>query len=100
MLIRVPATTSNLGPGFDCVGAALSIGLELEWTDGPPSWDYSHSGLGPVHDPPEPALVLSAAARVLGEHPDVALSMRSGIPMGCGLGSSGSAIAAGLLLGC
>ncbi len=100
MLIRVPATTSNLGPGFDCVGAALSVGLELEIIDGPASWTYEHAGLGPVHEPPDASLVLSAAARVIGEHPDVALAMRSAIPMGCGLGSSGSAIAAGLLLGC
>src|SRR5437899_638221 len=97
--IRVPATTANLGPGFDCLGAAVSIGLELTWGDGPAGWTYSHSGIGPAHDAPEPALVLSAAARVLGEPPSAALRMSSGIPMGCGLGSSASAIAAGLLLG-
>jgi len=100
MLIKVPASTSNLGPGFDCLGAALSIGLELRFTEGEASWTYEHGGLGPVHEPPDASLVLSAAARVLGETPSVALQMSSEIPMGCGLGSSASAIAAGLLLGC
>jgi homoserine kinase len=99
-LIRVPASTSNLGPGFDCLGGALSIGLELEFSEGAPSWSYEHGGLGPKHDAPDASLVLSAAARVLGESPSVSLRMRTDIPMGCGLGSSASAIAAGLLLGC
>jgi len=96
--IRVPASTSNLGPGFDCVGGALGIGLELTFAEGEPSWSYEHGGLGPKHDAPDASLVLSAAGRVLGETPSVALRMRSDIPMGCGLGSSASAIAAGLLL--
>lgn len=100
MLIKVPASTSNLGPGFDCVGGALSIGLELEFSEGEPSWSYQHGRLGPAHDPPDASLVLSAASRVLGETPSVSLRMSSDIPMGCGLGSSASAIAAGLLLGC
>ncbi len=100
MLIKVPASTSNLGPGFDCVGGALGIGLELRYAEGEPSWTYRHGGLGPAHDAPDASLVLSAAARVFGETPSVALEMSSDIPMGCGLGSSASAIAAGLLLGC
>jgi homoserine kinase len=100
MLIRVPASTSNLGPGFDCVGAALGIGLELRFTEGEPSWTYRHGGLGPAHEPPDASLVLSAAARVLGSTPSGALEMSTDIPMGCGLGSSAAAIAAGLLLGC
>ncbi len=100
MLIKVPASTSNLGPGFDCVGGALGIGLSLEFSEGESSWSYSHGGLGPKHDAPDASLVLSAAARVLGESPSVSLRMSSDIPMGCGLGSSASAIAAGLLLGC
>ena len=100
MRIKVPASTSNLGPGFDCVGGALGIGLELAFREGESSWTYRHAGLGPQHDPPDASLVLSAAARVLGETPSVEIEMSSEIPMGCGLGSSASAIAAGLLLGC
>src|ERR1700747_303083 len=100
MRIKVPASTSNLGPGFDCVGCALGIGLELTFAEGEPSWSYEHGGLGPKHDPPDASLVLSAASRVLGETPSVALRMKTEIPMGCGMGSSASAIAAGLLLGC
>jgi len=32
-VVRVPASSANLGPGFDCMGAALSLHLELEVTE-------------------------------------------------------------------
>ena len=34
LLVRAPATTANLGPGFDCAGAALDLWNELEVTPG------------------------------------------------------------------
>ncbi|MFO5437682.1 MAG: homoserine kinase, partial [Dolichospermum sp.] len=30
--VKVPATTANLGPGFDCIGAALKLYNEFEFT--------------------------------------------------------------------
>ena len=34
IVVRAPATTANLGPGFDCAGAALDLWNELEVTPG------------------------------------------------------------------
>ena len=34
MIVKAPATSANLGPGFDCVGVALDLWNELEVTDG------------------------------------------------------------------
>ena len=34
MIVRAPASSANLGPGFDCVGVALDLWNELEVTDG------------------------------------------------------------------
>jgi homoserine kinase len=86
-LVRVtaPASTANLGPGFDCLGAALTCSLTVTVRDGTP-------------DPG--ALVYRAAEKVLGQVPRCALDIDSSIPIGRGLGSSGAVTAAGLLVGC
>ena len=34
MIVRAPATSANLGPGFDCAAVALDLWNELELTDG------------------------------------------------------------------
>jgi homoserine kinase len=83
---RAPASTSNLGPGFDSLGAALTVGLEARITDAPAS---SASGL-----------VERAVEAVTGRAPENAIEVRSDIPVARGLGSSGACVAAGLLLGC
>jgi homoserine kinase len=95
--VRAPASTSNLGPGFDCFGAALSIGLELTARESETeSWEVST----PAPEPPSMNVVLTAAAAVAGDLPTLSGQMQSAIPIGAGLGSSAAAIAAGLLLGC
>ncbi|MGK7894603.1 MAG: homoserine kinase, partial [Xenococcus sp. (in: cyanobacteria)] len=33
--VTVPATTANIGPGFDCIGAALSLYNQFEFTENP-----------------------------------------------------------------
>ena len=47
MTIRVhaPATTANIGPGFDCVAAALDLWNELEVEEGHGEADSSHLGV-------------------------------------------------------
>lgn len=88
MRIRVsaPATTANIGPGFDCLGAALALRLEVTATPGPPA--------------AEPDLVARAAASITGRNPEVRIEQDARFPVGRGLGSSAAAIAAGLLIGC
>jgi homoserine kinase len=103
--LRVPASTSNLGPGFDFLGLALSLELEIrvlgsEGTGPPRLVEFS----GSAASWPKGAenLVLRAfelAARSLGARaPGLLLAAHSAIPVARGLGSSGAAVAAGLLL--
>ena len=84
---RAPATSANVGPGFDCVGMALDLWNELEVTDeeGDPP-DRKHLG---VH-----AFGLVAATDGL------FFRFTSPIPRARGLGSSAAVIALGLVAGC
>jgi homoserine kinase len=103
--VRVSASTSNLGPGFDVLGLAIDLELSLS------ARQLSESGAlvlirrdgearhwpGDEHD-----LALRAfrwAYERLGGARAVELAADSRIPLSRGLGSSGAAIAAGLLLG-
>ncbi|MEE2822059.1 MAG: homoserine kinase [Acidobacteriota bacterium] len=99
--VRVPASTSNLGPGFDTVSAALSLYLtvqvepthekQIEWID---SSDY------PLPANQADNLILHAmrmALKVLGaEISGCRISTDNQIPLRCGLGSSATAIIAGI----
>ena len=101
--VVVPASTSNLGPGFDCLGLALTLPMAVtaERIDA----GFSIRRLGEGSDlaiDPNRDLVLSAFRhlfRTAGEPvPTVALTIRSRIPVARGLGSSAAAIVAGLTL--
>ena len=91
--IRVPATSANLGPAFDCAGLALSC-----WD----SLDVAVTGAGAGELPTdERHLVVQAfraACAELGWTPaGLRLSARNGIPQGRGMGSSAAAVTAGVL---
>lgn len=99
--VRVPASTSNLGPGFDQLGLALGLFLEVEarvepGRSGPPRYEAPAGWPSPERD-----LVLRALVARAPELAEVGLELRiaSEIPIARGLGSSGAAVAAGLLLG-
>jgi homoserine kinase len=91
-VVRVPASSANLGPGYDVLAAALSITLELT---------VEETGEFFVHSDPEGTprdrtnLCVKAFERL---HPpdDIAFQIRSEIPPAAGLGSSAAAIVAGL----
>ena len=92
-LVRVPASSANLGPGFDVLAAALAIHLELEVTE---SGEFSVDAGGlPVPGGRE-NLCVRAFERL---HPADGLrfEIRSEIPVAAGLGSSAAAIVAGLM---
>jgi homoserine kinase len=92
-LVRVPATSANLGPGYDVLAAALSIHLELEVTEtGEFSLDAGQTGAPSGRD----NLCVRAFERL---HPADGLrfEVRSDIPIAVGLGSSAAAIVAGLM---
>ncbi len=100
--VTVPASTSNLGPGFDLLGLALGLYLRVELRGtGRSRLERTGSLAGlPVH--PGGDLLLRSArslARRAGKVlPPLDLLVHSEIPVSRGLGSSGAAIAAGLLL--
>lgn len=100
--VEVPASTSNLGPGFDLLGLALSLRLEVTARKGDGSGTRT---LTTPHDWPEPAedLLVAAFDRATTSFGGIGggwtLEATSEIPVGRGLGSSAAAIVAGLLLG-
>lgn len=101
--VRVPATSANLGPGFDTLGLALSVYDELTVTTLPAGrLEIVVSGEGADEVPTDAshlvvraiAYAFEAAGRPL---PGLHLSARNTIPHGRGMGSSGAAVVAGLL---
>jgi len=99
-----PASTSNLGPGFDCLGLALRIPLTVVATRIPEGFRIERRGEGKdLALDPNKDTILSAYRRLFRVArkpvPTVALSIRSAIPVARGLGSSAAAIVAGLTLG-
>ncbi|MDO5678294.1 MAG: homoserine kinase [Propionibacteriaceae bacterium] len=102
--VRVPATTANLGSGFDCVGMAFDWYDELtvEVLD-EPGLEVAVTGEG-AHQVPrgERHLVVQSIRTGLaafgGEAPGLRLTAHNTIPHSRGLGSSAAAIAAGLTL--
>ena len=101
--VRVPATSANLGPGFDALALALALYDEVEAsvTDGGLSIDVRGEGAGQVAQDETHLVVqaMRATFEVLGDQPaGLHLSCTNRIPHGRGLGSSAAAIVAGVLL--
>ena len=103
VLVRVPATSANLGPGFDTLGLALARydEIEIEALE-PGRLEIEVEGVGAGSVPrDERHLVVRAlhhALERLGfELPGLRLRAVNAIPHGRGLGSSGAAIVAGVL---
>jgi len=83
--VRAPATTANIGPGFDCAAAALDLWNELEVEEGDGDLDESHLGVR----------AFAKLAPVEGRR----FEFVSRIPRERGLGSSAAVIALGLVAG-
>ncbi|CAG0957352.1 homoserine kinase [Anaerolineae bacterium] len=96
--IKVPATSANLGPGFDCIGIALdwwntiqvetlARGLEIECPDNLP------------HDKSNAVIQGMIEAFKLAGHklPPVRVKMNAEVPIASGLGSSSAALVSGIL---
>lgn len=101
--VSVPATSANLGPGFDSLGLALSLRDELEAEVLPEGLVVEVSGAGAEGVPrDESHLVvrsMRAAFDLMGEQPPgLRLACRNVIPHARGLGSSSAAIVAGVVL--
>ncbi|GAA2748487.1 homoserine kinase [Amnibacterium kyonggiense] len=103
VVVEVPATTANLGPGFDTLGLALSVYDQLMVTaSDEPGVRVEVHGVGAGEVPTdERNLVAQAILRVfteVGEEPPgLDLVARNTIPHGRGLGSSGAAVVSGIV---
>jgi homoserine kinase len=102
--VRVPATSANLGPGFDALGLALSLHDEVEARVLPSglSIEVTGEGAGLVDTAGEAHLVVRAMRAAFesmdrAQPPGIALRCANQIPHGRGLGSSAAAIVAGIL---
>jgi homoserine kinase len=97
VIVRAPATSANLGPGFDCAGAALDLWneLELEEADrGRVTVEIEGEGAGEL--PTDDANLVVRAYALLADPTGKRFRLRNRIPLERGLGSSAAAIALGL----
>ncbi|MPZ66381.1 MAG: homoserine kinase [Pseudonocardiaceae bacterium] len=102
--VRAPASTANLGSGFDALGMALALHDEVEFevVDGGLCIEIEGEGAG--HVPTDERHLVVRALRVACEHigfepPGLRLRCRNRIPHSRGLGSSAAAIVSGVLAG-
>jgi len=100
--VIVPATSANLGPGFDVLGLALNIynSFEVEEIESGLEIDILQDG-GPRPSATENNLVLISAKRLFEEvgfsFKGLKITIKNDVPMGRGLGSSSTAIVGGLM---
>ncbi|HEX8097262.1 MAG TPA: homoserine kinase [Pyrinomonadaceae bacterium] len=106
--VRVPASTSNLGAGFDCFGLALRLYLTVRAFAAPTSSAPCRVRSLPREENSKLPrntenlifrVMLRTAERLGRELPPVRLAVRNEIPLGRGLGSSAAAAIAGVYLG-
>lgn len=88
--VRVPASSANLGPGFDVLAVALDLWLELEVV---PARAFSFTTDLPV--PRDGTNIAVEAFSSVGDPGHAAFTMRSEIPLSGGMGSSAAARVAG-----
>ncbi|RLP95980.1 homoserine kinase [Micromonospora sp. CV4] len=101
--VRVPATSANLGPGFDALGLALGLYDDLAAEVAPAGVRVTVSGQGAGELPDDDRHLVVRAMRatfdVLGAQPaGLIVECVNRIPQARGLGSSSAAIVAGVLL--
>jgi homoserine kinase len=92
-LVRVPASSANLGPGYDCLAATLSLHLELEVEE---TGEFAvETELGSI--PLDRSNLCVQAFERLHSADGLTFRISSEIPLASGLGSSAAAIVAGLM---
>lgn len=103
--VRAPATSANLGAGFDCLGLALELYMDVAVEEGPgEGLEIVATGEGSAHVPlDERNAVYQAVVRAYaraGQTPGrLRLTIDSQIPLASGLGSSSAALVTGLVAG-
>src|SRR5574341_2064139 len=100
--VRAPASSANLGPGFDALGLALDLWNEIDVdTDGQPGHVVLTGSEAPLIKGEGDNYSLAAMrdlAQIYGRVlPPLAMVVRAEVPVARGLGSSAAALVAGLL---
>jgi len=102
MKVRVPASSANLGPGFDCLGLALGVYLTCKFEH---ARELSIRVRGRDADQISTGAdnliwrtALAVAADIGDPLPPIALEIENEIPLGKGLGSSAAALTAGVVI--
>ncbi len=102
-LIRVPATSANLGPGFDCLGLALNLWneLQVDVCGDRLEIDLQGEGQGTIPRNQKNAIYKAMQAyakrHALSLPAGIKLQCHNRIPLGAGLGSSAAAVVEGIL---
>jgi homoserine kinase len=98
LTVSAPATSANLGPGFDCLGLALDLGnaVVIRRRPGPLSVRVTGEGAGELAEDGS-NLVCRALAMGLDSLDGLEIECRNRIPLGRGLGSSAATVCAGLV---
>jgi homoserine kinase len=98
LTVSAPATSANLGPGFDCLGLALDLGnaVVIRRRPGPLAVRVTGEGAGELAED-ESNLVCRALAAGLDSLDGLEIECRNRIPLGRGLGSSAATVCAGLV---
>jgi homoserine kinase len=99
--VRAPASSANLGPGFDTLALALGLYLECTLRPSEKGFRVRVAGAEPAGIPPdETCLMWRSFLSLTGGNvpPGAVLEIANDIPVGKGLGSSAAAIVAGLAL--
>ena len=100
--VRVPASSANLGPGFDALGLALGVYLECRFRRSEAlSITVSGRDCSSISTAPD-NLIWQTAQRVAADHgmgmPPIELAIHNDIPLGKGMGSSAAALTAGVVI--
>ncbi|PSB02598.1 homoserine kinase [Merismopedia glauca] len=100
--ITVPGTTANLGPGFDCLGAALTIYNRFGFSLSQTTTTIAVTGLEAARVGTDESNLVYQSFLKLYQHinrtpPAVNIEIELGVPLARGLGSSATAIAGGLV---
>jgi homoserine kinase len=100
-VVSAPASSANLGSGFDAVGIAIEIRMTARVSERAPGeparWTYGGSH-APTHDGVR-ACIEAGIARIAPAAPPLAVELENAIPLGAGLGSSAAAYAIGVAIG-